>query len=678
MSRLPLFLIAAAIALTPLQSVGEIYRWVDENGKVRFSDRPPPDSGDGERPVSKVDLKDTGGIRLVRDRTPIRYEGKGAARGVLLEGLSIKLPDANRRDVRVGYEFTGPSCSQRRAELFWTQGFADVGGLHTQRAISEEFVQAGYRLRAAFKGEYYAGEPEGLSLSGTLTSLRVHSCKSKKSYRRKSSASAYVKIEWLLTDKLHRAELGRFTTEGSYDGMRGLASNEGLNSAVKRAYVSATRALLAEPEFVAMLGNQSKAKPVLSYNQALPLRIDYGDGTGSFRERVKALKAASVTVRTVNGHGSGVVLGDQGFVLTNAHVVGDSSVVLVLIGGIEYQAQVTRKEGVRDVALLKINDYNSPGPVTLSRRAPETGDSILVIGTPLDEFYSHTVTKGIISAYRERNGQAFFQTDAAINKGNSGGPVFNEAGELVAIAVAGVFTRGGASLNLNYLIPVHDAMKALNLSIAEPAELRPDATAITQDVERHAEPVAAREPGGGKDAYSLYQQAQEMKVQGNFLRAEKLLEQALGQLRESDPNYAQLRDELYFHLPLTRARAHIVAHDHAAANSALKPVAAYLRDHPKRFEYSAQLQAVLESGKFLQQAIELQAQAGLTPVRVMMKEFFAAYGHYPETHDDFLELLQQHPVFIQRYALREYVGDQQSYRAVFYDTETGRSAEISG
>jgi S1-C subfamily serine protease len=80
---------------------------------------------------------------------------------------------------------------------------------------------------------------------------------------------------------------------------------------------------------------------------------------------------------------------------------------------------------------------------------------------------NNSITKGILSARRTINGLVYYQTDASINHGNSGGPVFDASGELVALTVAGVFTQGGASLNVNYLIPIEDALTKLNIESAE-------------------------------------------------------------------------------------------------------------------------------------------------------------------------------------------------------------------
>jgi serine protease Do len=83
------------------------------------------------------------------------------------------------------------------------------------------------------------------------------------------------------------------------------------------------------------------------------------------------------------------------------------------------------------------------------------------VGTPLDEKLSLSVTKGIISQHRVMKDQPYYQTDAVINKGNSGGPAFNEQGEVIGMAVAGVFAKDGAGMGINYLIPIDEALRAV-------------------------------------------------------------------------------------------------------------------------------------------------------------------------------------------------------------------------
>ena len=112
-----------------------------------------------------------------------------------------------------------------------------------------------------------------------------------------------------------------------------------------------------------------------------------------------------------------------------------------------------------------MDDYSGRSKgVKLSSKQPSIGDELYIIGAPLKIELQHTMTKGIISATRKISGLPFYQTDAAINPGNSGGPVFDQHGELIALAVSGLFTSAGASLNINYLIPIDDAVNTLNLN----------------------------------------------------------------------------------------------------------------------------------------------------------------------------------------------------------------------
>jgi S1-C subfamily serine protease len=91
------------------------------------------------------------------------------------------------------------------------------------------------------------------------------------------------------------------------------------------------------------------------------------------------------------------------------------------------------------------------------------GEEIYVVGTPLDERLDFSISRGIISARRTLDKRSYYQTDAAVNPGNSGGPVFNSSGNVIGITVAGLFTRDGGSRNINYVIPILDALDALKI-----------------------------------------------------------------------------------------------------------------------------------------------------------------------------------------------------------------------
>jgi len=152
-----------------------------------------------------------------------------------------------------------------------------------------------------------------------------------------------------------------------------------------------------------------------------------------------------------NGAGSGFIVSNDGFVLTNNHVVdGSNAITVKFADGTTEDATVVGTSAQHDVAVLKINDVHGATPLKLADTSSlRVGDDVLAIGNALDLGDSPTVTLGIVSAKNrsidtqsETGGNehltGLIQTDAAINPGNSGGPLVNAAGEVVGINSAGV------------------------------------------------------------------------------------------------------------------------------------------------------------------------------------------------------------------------------------------------
>jgi serine protease Do len=160
------------------------------------------------------------------------------------------------------------------------------------------------------------------------------------------------------------------------------------------------------------------------------------------------------------GSGSGFIVGADGIVLTNAHVVsGADEVTVKLTDQREFRAKVLGSDAATDVAVLKIEAKNLP-VVTLGNPAEtRVGDWVVAIGTPYG--LDNTVTSGIVSAKsRSLPGDGvvpFIQTDAAVNPGNSGGPLFNLAGEVVGIN-SQIFSRSGGFQGVAFAIPIDVAM----------------------------------------------------------------------------------------------------------------------------------------------------------------------------------------------------------------------------
>ena len=155
--------------------------------------------------------------------------------------------------------------------------------------------------------------------------------------------------------------------------------------------------------------------------------------------------------------GSGVIISEEGYILTNNHVIEEADEIqIALRDGRNAQAIVVGSDPESDLAVLKA-DLNLPPVITLGESDKlRVGDVVLAIGNPFG--VGQTVTMGIISATgRDRLGintfENFIQTDAAINPGNSGGALINVLGQLVGINTA-IFTRSGGSQGIGFAIPV--------------------------------------------------------------------------------------------------------------------------------------------------------------------------------------------------------------------------------
>jgi serine protease Do len=163
------------------------------------------------------------------------------------------------------------------------------------------------------------------------------------------------------------------------------------------------------------------------------------------------------------GIGSGFIISPDGYVLTNAHVVADASEVTVkLTDRREFSAKVIGVDKRSDVALIKISAANLPSVHFGDSSRLRPGQWAIAIGSPFG--FENSVTAGVISAtgrpLPDDNGQSYvpyIQTDAAVNPGNSGGPLFNIDGQVVGIN-AQIYSRTGGYMGMSFAVPINLAL----------------------------------------------------------------------------------------------------------------------------------------------------------------------------------------------------------------------------
>ena len=154
--------------------------------------------------------------------------------------------------------------------------------------------------------------------------------------------------------------------------------------------------------------------------------------------------------------GSGFIISADGYILTNNHMVEDAKKVKIeLADGRKFDAEIIGTDPESDIAVVKIEAENLPYLELANSDELEVGEWVLAIGNPLS--LSHTVTAGIVSAKGRSVGlanfESFIQTDAAINRGNSGGPLLNLDGQVVGINTAIVGATG--NIGIGFAIPIN-------------------------------------------------------------------------------------------------------------------------------------------------------------------------------------------------------------------------------
>ncbi len=246
-----------------------------------------------------------------------------------------------------------------------------------------------------------------------------------------------------------------------------VAQNENMriDDAVPRAGAPASFANLTEQLQPAVVNISTRQRVQVSANPfaGTPMAELFGNRGGQPQTR----EAQSL--------GSGFIISADGYVVTNNHVVSPSGrgtveeITVTMPDGAEYPAELVGKDADSDLAVLKIK-RSSPFPFVKFGNSGEArvGDWVIAIGNPFG--LGGTVTSGIVSAVLRNTGQGgaydrFIQTDASINRGNSGGPMFDMQGNVIGINNA-IFSPSGGSVGIGFAIPADVASPIVNKLIA--------------------------------------------------------------------------------------------------------------------------------------------------------------------------------------------------------------------
>ena len=192
------------------------------------------------------------------------------------------------------------------------------------------------------------------------------------------------------------------------------------------------------------------------------------ESKSSLADLIERIRSGVVQITTGSGSGSGFIVDAGGLVITNEHVVsGETNVGVSLTNGRRHEGDVLARDAASDLALVQINRNGSFDAIPVGDPSRvRVGDEVLALGFPLaDRIGTNlTVTRGIISSIRTVNGVQLFQTDAALNPGNSGGPLVNSAGEVIGVSSSKIEeTAGGRPVsNIGFAVSVSEVERRLS------------------------------------------------------------------------------------------------------------------------------------------------------------------------------------------------------------------------
>jgi serine protease Do len=337
--------------------------------------------------------------------------------------------------------------------LRWTEKDNQIGeDAAFKRIFREEMAKAGFKMSGDPTNLFGAAEaPTDLQIGALVTDIRMRLCFFRTDFGDVAKGAAVMDVEWQVFSVTQNRLLARIPTHGGYEATKFAKNISQLAPAAFRDNV----VRLAASDAFRQAVREGAARPAEALS---PLPI-----AGAPIKKIPLAESARGVVSIFAGDslGSGVLISNDGYVLTNHHVAGSSGRVRVRWpDGSDSVGEVIRGDSRRDVALIKTDPK---GHAVAMRHPPaQLGETVFAIGTPLDKELAGTLTRGVVSANRVIQGQSWIQSDVTVNHGNSGGPLLDESGAVIGLTAWGM-APDGAPVGLNFFIPIDDALRALAL-----------------------------------------------------------------------------------------------------------------------------------------------------------------------------------------------------------------------
>lgn len=343
----------------------------------------------------------------------------------------------------------GKACDRSSRDLLWDPSLGNTAAADFPARFAETLAKSvGLRPRP------------GLRIEGAVAELDARLCEVA---RKRATGTLGMGVTWRILDPAKDEPVAVIETHAAGDaGEIAVDAPAPLLDAAFRANVEA---LVADPAFRKAIRPppRRRAKPaVAAIEVPLAPMVLMLAGAGVPMPLDQAAQGV-VSIITDKALGSGLLITADGYLLTNAHVVGAAKTVTVRWpDGRETLGEVVRTEARRDVALIR-TDPPTVRPLIIRRRPVSLAETVYAIGTPRETQFAGTLTRGVVSTtQRVIAGQTFIQSDVAITHGESGGPLLDHKGWVVGVTQS-TYEPGGVSQNINFFIPIDEALRALAL-----------------------------------------------------------------------------------------------------------------------------------------------------------------------------------------------------------------------
>jgi len=396
-------------------------------------------------------------IKEVKDQPVEDLKASENSKPIQFTKIVVKL----KRGEHIGAFKVGLLCIPQ-GDLNWKGGRISIDSDEFTDAFKDELEK--YAFKTVGDTNALFEDPSSwkseVLVAGLVKDLKVNTCYPNAGFGNftSSKGEAFIKVDWQIYSKLDRSVVHSVSTEGAAKHKETVAGGDTL--AVLEAFSQASRNLLADPKFREIVSKGGASIKETSFKSGESIVVSTGASIVVGKSPEK-WPGAVVTVFAGRGFGSGFVISEN-LILTNHHVVGESnSVTIKFDNGMQVIGKVIASNSGRDVAVVKV-DAKLPKHFHTLRVGPPVGTEVYAVGSPLDENLQSTVTRGIISGYREQDKKTFIQSDVNIRPGNSGGPLVNKDGDVVGIAVSGLVVNGDFQ-GINFFIPIDDALKSLGI-----------------------------------------------------------------------------------------------------------------------------------------------------------------------------------------------------------------------